>query len=248
MIDPPIALVMAGGDGTRMRDTHPDLPKPLVPVLGIPLLDLVVRRLVAAGIRDVRFALRHGATTIIEHVRTRPAFADIAVDFVVEHEPRGTIGSLAALARERRTVVVANGDLLSAIDVAALVARHRAAAAELTIATHDEHHRLRLGEVISDNNGVVHAYHEKPTKTFRISSGTYVFEPSVIDLIPDGEWTSMPALVQRAIGEGRRVVEFHHHSPWHDVNDGADLAHATAMLRDDPTAFGVSADELSATP
>ncbi len=240
LLDDVTALVMAGGLGTRMAGSQPSLPKPLVRVGGHALLDLSLRRLLAAGVRDIRLALRHEAAAIEAHVRALPDVPAGCVRFVVEPQPLGTIGAVSLLADVQRTLLVTNGDLLSGIDLRALGAFHRRRGAALSIATHDEHHRLRLGEVVSGPDDAVIEYVEKPVKSYRISSGTYVMQPEVMALAAPGEWLGFPELARRAIDAGLSVLECFHQEPWLDVNDEDDLQAAEALLANDPAAFGLT--------
>ncbi len=239
MTDEPIALVMAGGLGSRMARTDPNRPKPLVEVLGVSLLELTLHQVMRAKFTDVRIAVRHGASTIVESVRKNPRLRGRRFVFMVEREPLGTIGALRDLRDENRSVVVVNGDLVSGIDLRHMFEYHRSVAADLTIATHAEHHHLRLGEVIVGEHHRVRSYLEKPVKEYRISSGTYVFEPRVIHVFEQRDWTQIPDLVNQSIERGLDVVEYFHQRPWIDVNDAVDLASAREMLRNDPVAFGV---------
>ena len=206
----------------------------------MPLLELALRHLCAAGVRDVRVALRHEAPRIAEFLaRLAPSLPLERLDTILEDEPLGTIGAAHFLKGERRTVLAVNADLLSAIDLDLLVRHHREREAHLTIATHEEHHRLKLGEVVVAADGRVIDYLEKPVKSWRISSGTYAFEPEVLDLIQPGEWLGFPALARRAIEARLRVLEEPHDEPWLDVNDAADLERANALVAADPVAFGL---------
>jgi NDP-sugar pyrophosphorylase family protein len=234
----PIALVMAGGAGSRMARTTPLVPKPLVTVGGEPLILLTIRRLLAVGIDDIRVAVHHRGQEIIHELRRRRDLPQERIGFIVEEDPLGTIGALAELRGVDSDVLVQNGDLLSGIDLGALLRHHRDGAADLTVATHLEHHRLRLGEVVTDGDGTVLDYLEKPVKQFRISSGTNVIGPRCLELCPPCVFTPFPEFVREAVRRGRRVVEFHHDKPWIDVNDGADLRCAERMFEDDPVGFG----------
>jgi len=150
MPDQSVALIMAGGEGTRMAKTQPAVPKPLVDLGGIPLIEIMIRQLLNAGFVDIRLALRHKADMIIDHVKKLPDVDHKRLQFMVEKEPLGTIGSLAQLRELGRTVLVANGDLLSGMDLQRFVRFHRQEKADMTIATHTEYHRLKLGEVIQE--------------------------------------------------------------------------------------------------
>jgi mannose-1-phosphate guanylyltransferase len=235
-----VGLVLAGGLGTRMQPSQPATPKPLVEVGGVPLLEFALRRLCAAGVREVHVAVRHEAARIAEFLADlAPGLRLDRLEIIREDQPLGTIGAAYFLREERRTVLAVNADLVSAIDLGLLLCHHREHEAQLTIATHDEHHRLRLGEVVVAADGRVIDYLEKPVKSWRISSGTYAMEREVLQLIERPEWLAFPSLVRRALEAGLRVSEEHHADPWIDVNDAADLERANQLVAADPAAFGL---------
>ncbi len=238
------AVIMAGGEGRRMARTRPTVPKPLVKLGGIPLIEITVRQLIAAGVQDIHVALHHRADEIMDHLKRSCLFRRSALHFIVEPRPQGTIGALVELRNLGRTVLTANGDLLSGIDLRALLAFHRGAGADMTIPTHTERVRLKLGEVFSDTGNRVTGYVEKPVKEYRISSGIYCIEPRLIALLKRGEVLPFPDLVQRALAAGMVVMEHHHQEPWIDINDEDDLNTGYAMVARDPAAFGLDPDEL----
>src|SRR5262245_45344135 len=108
-----VALIMAGGLGTRMAAAQPVVPKPLVEVGGRSLIEIALRQGLRAGIRDVRLALRHQADRIAAHVRGLRGLPPYELGILLEDEPLGTIGALFDLKGVDRTVLVTNGDLLS---------------------------------------------------------------------------------------------------------------------------------------
>lgn len=241
----PVGLVMAGGRGSRMAPTHPDRPKPLVTVAGIPLLEINLRQLARLGVRTIHVAVHHQANAIVAWAKAHVHLPGVELRFLVEEAPRGTIGSLAELRESREPVLVTNGDLLSGIDLARLVMAHERQSADLTIATHDEHHRLRLGEVDVASDGVrVVGYREKPVKTWRISSGVYLWSPTALQRVPNSDWLTLPELANRFVADGLTVCAFHHEDAWFDVNDEADRLVAERMLRNDPVAFGLEPELL----
>lgn len=239
----PVALVMAGGRGTRMAATRAGVPKPLVRVGGLPLLEIGLRQLVRVGVRRIHIAVHHAAAAIMDWTAVHFRVPGVEVSFLVEERPRGTIGSLAELRDSREMVLVTNGDLLSGIDLGAMLAFQRREGAALTIATHTEYHRLKLGEVAVEGTRVV-AYHEKPVKAYRISSGVYLWAPVALQRVPSADWASFPDLVGRLIAAGVDVRAYHHDEAWLDVNDEADVALAEEMLRNDPVAFGLDRELL----
>jgi NDP-sugar pyrophosphorylase family protein len=244
MMHETVALIMAGGEGRRMARSQPGVPKALVEVSSYPLIVLAIRRLVEAGVRDIRVSVHHRAQEIIHELRRRQDVPQSGLEFIVEEEPLGTIGALADLRGTEANVLVQNADLLSGIDLRGMLTQHRERDARITIATHIEFHRLKLGEVLTRSRGEVVEYSEKPIKQYRISSGTYVVSPECLELCVPSLFTPLPDFVNLAIAGGHRVIEFHHDSPWIDVNDEKDLRQAQTMFDEDPVAFGVHPREL----
>lgn len=236
---------MAGGEGRRMARTRSDVPKPLVRLGGIPLIEITIRQLLAAGVRDIHVALHHRADEIMDQLKQSRCIDGNAIHFIVEPQPLGTIGALAELKDLDRTVLTANGDLLSGIDLRALVAFHRREGADMTIPTHTERTRLTLGEVFTGPGNRITDYVEKPIKEYRISSGIYIIEPRLIALVDKGEAVPFPELVQRALASGMRILEYHHQEPWLDINNEDDLTTGYAMLVKDPASFGLAPDEIT---
>jgi mannose-1-phosphate guanylyltransferase len=187
------AVVLVGGFGTRLRPLTNDVPKPMLPVLHRPMIVRLVDRLVPAGITDVVLALgfrpepfadafpggvHHGAT------------GDVRVHYAVEPEPLDTAGAIAFAARFAGvddTFVVANGDVVTDVDVAAIVARHRTFGTDATIHLTPVEDPSAFGVVECDADGIVERFVEKPapgeSASNLINAGTYVFEPAVLDLI-----------------------------------------------------------------
>jgi len=193
-----IAVVLVGGEGTRLRPLTYETPKAMLPVMNRPFLE-----------HQVEHLRKHGADRIVLACGYRPDairahFGD-ALEYVVEPEPLGTAGAIAHAARGfSETFVVANGDVLTDLDVTALVAFHRERGARMTIALHPVDDPSRYGVVVTDSEGAVTAFVEKPAPgtiaANTINAGTYVVEPDVLELIPEGravsvEYEVFPALV-----------------------------------------------------
>lgn len=221
------ALILAGGRGQRMQT---EVPKPLVVVAGRSLVEHNVMRAWQAGAREVFVAIHHRADEVATQLECNLGGV-VDLRFVHEPMPLGTIGALGLLPSlgAALTVMSANGDLLSAIDLRALVAAHHAANDDATVTTHVERHQLALGEVNSDEDGRICAYHEKPIKEYRISSGTNVFGPRMIELLDGRTSIGVPDLIQRALARGLILREYHHDHAWIDVNDVADIGTADQL-------------------
>jgi mannose-1-phosphate guanylyltransferase len=200
------AVVLVGGFGTRLRPLTLSVPKPMLPVVDRPIVEWVVGGLAAAGIDEVVLALGF-RPDVFQEAYPDDTCAGVRLRYAVESEPLDTAGAIrfAALDAgiEERFVVV-NGDVLTDLDVRALLDFHAGHGAEGTIALHKVEDPSAFGVVPTDETGKVLAFVEKPPRdeapTDLINAGTYVLEPSVLDRIPDGRRVSIeretfPAMV-----------------------------------------------------
>jgi NDP-mannose synthase len=235
-----VALIMAGGRGERMRASGSAVPKPLVPVCGVPLLERNLMMLLEAGFRDIYVAVSQQLPEVGRFVEARGAAlgasANASVRCLTESQPLGNIGAAAELGGLSRPVLVVFADNLIAFDLAGLLAHHVRSKAALTVATHLEPFRIPFGEVrIVD--GRITAYLEKPERWIPVSSGTYVLDPEAVALLPRGQRADVAWLVERLLARGSLVVSFPHESCWIDVNDAASLRRAEELVAAWPGVF-----------
>jgi NDP-sugar pyrophosphorylase family protein len=223
-------VVQAGGRGSRMGESSREIPKPLLEVAGVPMVERVVRRMAAAGIDSITIIVNWLGGRIQEHFA---GLDDIKAEvaFFHEEQPLGTIGALSLLPRDPRLVVWSNGDLVSDLDFRRFVAIHRRRAAALTLASHYETTRLQLGELSVAGDAVLD-YLEKPEKRYLICSGMAVIDPELIALLVGGEPAGLPDLVQRTIAAGHRVEHWEHGALWFDVNTPRALVEVERVLRE----------------
>jgi mannose-1-phosphate guanylyltransferase len=207
------AVVLVGGFGTRLRPLTNDVPKPMLPVLHRPMIERLVERLASGGVTDVVLALGFKPEPFAEafpHGR----HGDVRVHYAVEPEPLDTAGAIAFAARACDVTdrfVVANGDIVSDLDVAALVGwhadRHRRFGVEATIHLTPVDDPSAFGVVEVDGDGLVDRFIEKPapgtTESSLINAGTYVLEPGVVDLVEPGRRMSIERAVFPQLAAGR---------------------------------------------
>jgi mannose-1-phosphate guanylyltransferase len=196
-----IAVILVGGEGTRLRPLTERMPKPMVPIANRPFLEHQIEHLEWHGITDVVLSCGYLPHQIRAHFGDR-------LTYVVEDHPLGTGGAIENAARGiPDTFLVCNGDVLTDLDVTALVAFHRERGAQATIALHPVDDPSRYGLVRTDERGAVEAFIEKPppgeADVNTINAGTYVMEPGVLRLIPPGEKVSVEREVfPRLVGDG----------------------------------------------
>jgi NDP-sugar pyrophosphorylase family protein len=219
------ALVQAGGKGLRLRPATLDRPKPMLPVAGMPMVERLLRQLVAAGIARITVITGYRGDVVREHLAGRADLAAAAeIDFFAEPEPLGNVGALGRIAIERPLALLAFGDLVTDLDFAELIRRHHLLGTDVLLASHDEEHRLQLGELVVEGQRVV-GYQEKPLKQFLICSGIGVLRREVLATIPtDGTSCGISDLITAALARGHSVAHWRHGAFWMDINSPESLA------------------------
>jgi dTDP-glucose pyrophosphorylase/CBS domain-containing protein len=218
------ALIMAGGKGTRLGHLTKNLPKPMLPVGGRPLLELIIGQLQRAGIKRVSIATHYLGDKIKEHFRDgQPQGLDL--QFINEEKPLGTAGALGLLAKSAEPLLVINGDIFSGVDFRAMLAYHQEHKAELTVAVCRYDFKVPYG-VIDLKGTRVSKVEEKPSLSFFVNAGIYLMEPSVLDRVPRGRRLEMTDLIQYMLKEGVSVVGFPVLEYWLDVGQMADFEKA----------------------
>ncbi len=185
------ALILAGGEGTRLRPLTIHTPKPIVPLANRPFLFYQIALLKRAGITDITLSLSYQPNKI-EGVFGDGEELGLRIRYVVEATPMGTAGAYKySQERLNQTTIVFNGDILTDINIAELVARHREKKAAATIALAPVENPSAYGLVETDSDGRVRRFVEKPKSEEitcnTINAGIYVLEPGVFKYIPAGE-------------------------------------------------------------
>ncbi len=223
---PARAIVMAGGEGKRLRPLTDTTPKPLLRVGGKPLLEILIERLRESGVTETLVAVHHKADMIRQHLGDGTRLG-VRVEYVEEPEPLGTMGSLT-LVRDRldAPVLVVNGDILTKCDFRAMWEFHRAQrGAAMTVGVSLHQVDIPYGEFTLRGTRVL-AIQEKPRKEFPVSAGIYVVEPSAIDLVPRGRYVDAPDLIRLLLEHGRHVAAYLIREYWLDVGHLHDLEKA----------------------
>lgn len=228
------AVVLVGGQGTRLRPLTLSAPKPMLPTAGVPFLTHLLSRIAAAGIKHVVMGTSYKAE-VFEAEFGDGSKLGLDIEYVTETEALGTGGAIANVAGKLRydTAMVFNGDVLSAVDLNALLESHDERDADVTL------HLVRVGDprafgcVPTDGDGRVTAFLEKTQDppTDQINAGCYVFKRAIIEQIPRGrplsvERETFPGLLAR----GLRVCGYVDASYWRDMGTPEDFVRCSADL------------------
>ena len=237
------AVILVGGFGTRLRPLTRDIPKQMLPVVDRPIIEHVVAHLAGHGVTRVVLSLGFRPEAFADAYPDGTC-AGLPLHYAVEPEPLDTAGAVRFAALEAGigagtgtgtgtgtgpgsgsegcdTFLVLNGDVLTDLDIGAMVASHRAAGAEATLALTEVDDPSRYGVVPTDAEGRVVGFVEKPDAESApsrwINAGTYVLEPSILDRIPDGRPVSIEREVFPAMATERRLHAVRSDAYWIDT-------------------------------
>lgn len=220
-----LMVIMAGGQGVRLRPHTENCPKPLLPVGGKPMLEHIIERARAEGFRRFVLAVHFLANMIEDHFGDGSRW-QVQIDYLREEAPLGTAGAISLLSpRPDAPFLVSNGDVLTDIRYGELLDFHCAygAAATMAVRLHEWQHPF----------GVVHTkgvdiigFEEKPVSRNHINAGVYVLDPRALDVLSEGEHCDMPTLFSRLQERSARTIVYPMHEPWLDVGQSKDYEQA----------------------
>lgn len=213
---PNLMVIMAGGQGTRLRPHTENCPKPLLPVGGKPMLEHIIERAKVEGFQHFVLAI-HYLGSMIENYFGDGSRWQVQIDYLREESPLGTAGAIGLLnPRPEPPFLVTNGDVLTDIRYGELLDFHcrHGAVATMAVRLHEWQHPF----------GVVHTkgvdiigFEEKPIARSHINAGIYVLEPSALNVLGAGEHCDMPTLFSRLQESTARTIAYPMHEPWLDI-------------------------------
>jgi len=232
------AVILAGGKGSRLRPFTIAIPKPLVPIGDIPIIEILIRQLQRQGFERITISVGHLASLIRAFCGNGEAWK-IPIDYIYEDQPLGTIGCLGLiedLARQDRLLVV-NGDTLTDLNMAEVWRGHDSKDA-VTVCASQRSVEIDFGVLETDGRGYLAHYTEKPTQLYRVSMGVNVISSwAVPRYIPKGQHLDTPEFVHRLIRDRQGVRVFDTPAYWLDLGRVKDLETGMADFEANPQRF-----------
>lgn len=220
-------VILAGGKGTRLRPYTMVLPKPLVPVGEMPILEIVIRQLAAQGFRRLTIAVGHLAELIQSFFGDGSKWG-VSIEYSIEDKPLSTIAPLKLIEGLEGDFLVMNGDLLTDLDFRQLLDFHRRQKAALTVAACRREVTIDFGVLETERAHRIVGFQEKPTVGHLVSMGVYVLNERVLPRIPAGRPFGFDHLVLALLRARERVVAFPHNGYWLDIGRPDDYERAVA--------------------
>ncbi|MDI6757001.1 MAG: sugar phosphate nucleotidyltransferase [Endomicrobiia bacterium] len=222
------AIILAGGKGSRLRPYTTVIPKPLMPVGNVPVLEIIIRSLKKCGFGDIVISTGYLAGLI------RAYFGDggkwgVKIRYVNETKPLNTAGALNLVGKTDANFLVMNGDILADLDFGAFLMRHEKSGAAASVCVTKRKAVIEYGIVEPDENWLLASYSEKPSRNFFVSTGIYALKRGAVSHIARGEALGMPDLLLRLKKKGLRVACVPHKGFWLDIGRHEDYQKATEL-------------------
>lgn len=219
------AVILAGGKGSRLAPYTKVIPKPLMPIGDMPILEVLLHQIKRAGVDEAILSVGHMAS-LLRAFFQEGEHMGMQIRYSYENTPLGTAGPLAMIAGLDDTFFVMNGDVLTTLDFSELVRFHQESKAVVTIAMYNREVKIDLGVLQLNGGNEIVGYIEKPSYSYQVSMGVYVFEPAVLKYIPQGQYFDFPTLILRLLDAGERVVGYPFGGYWQDLGRPDDYEQA----------------------
>ena len=225
------AVIQAGGLGTRLRPYTLVLPKPLMPVSGTPVIEMLLKWLRRNGV-DESYITTGYLGHLIKALCGDGSQWDLAISYSEEPEPLGTVGALTLLEYKLDdTFLVLNGDLITDLNINEFRNFHKSHGGMLTVGVTNKTVNVDLG-VLDIDNSVVTGFHEKPTLNYTVSMGIYFMQPEILEFIPKGVPFGMDNLIHAMLDKGEKVHVFKHDGMWMDIGRPEDFESAQDVFEE----------------
>jgi NDP-mannose synthase len=210
------AVILAGGKGKRLEPYSTILPKPLLPIGGLPILEVIIRQLKSYGLKDLVLACGYLGNLIETYFGDGKRFG-VKINYNFETKPLGTVGVLPFIRELNRTFLVMNGDILTTLDFSKFLKYHKARDSLATIAVRPREMMVDFG--VAEFNDLKHLvkYIEKPTLKYTVSMGIYTFEPEIVNFIPQGRKLDFPDLMNILLKKRKRISVYDSNDFWLDL-------------------------------
>lgn len=203
LTDVPV-VIMAGGKGTRLYPYTKVLPKPLIPIGDVPIMERIMDRFMDYGVRDFYATVNYRKNMIKSYFSE--SLTDCQIQYVEEDKPLGTAGSLSLIEEKfQQPFIVTNCDILINANYENIYQYHQESENELTIITALKNIVVPYGVVHSRENGIIESMEEKPKISYFINTGMYILNQDLLDEIPKDTFFHMTDLANKLLAEGRKV-------------------------------------------
>lgn len=224
-------VILAGGRGTRLKPYTTVFPKPLMPVDGVPILEILIRQLVKQGATHITMTLGHLAKLIEVYFGNGATFG-IKIDYSHEPFPLGTMGPLKLIKNLPENFLVLNGDILTDLSFSRFFGNHCEGKNPFSISSYRREINSDFGVLETNGKSELVNFREKPKVPFQVSMGIYAMRREVVELIPDNRSFGFDELMLKLLSLGKAPHIYPHNGFWLDIGRPEDFEQAQVVVGD----------------
>jgi NDP-sugar pyrophosphorylase family protein len=225
------AIILAGGKGTRLTPYTTVFPKPLMPIDGMPILEVIVKQLAHFHIEELIFTVSQESEPLLSAYFGDGSRYGVNISYSKEEKPLGTAGPLSLIPDLPETFLVMNGDILTTLNYQKLIQYHRRQRGMVTIAMNQKRIQLELGVMELSHGHRLTQYIEKPTLSYSVSMGVYIFQKEVLKWVPRRGYLDFPELIQKLLRKGEKVFCYPSNDFWLDIGRHEDYGEAQRIFQ-----------------
>lgn len=230
------AVILAGGEGRRLRPYTVVIPKPLMPIGKYPVLEVIVRQLVSCGFDHITMAVNHQAEIIKAFFNSGEKWG-VRIDYSLENKPLGTMGPLKLIRDLKGHFLVMNGDVLTDLNFVKFYDYHVEKNHFFTVSTCKRELRSEFGVLEINKNGLLSKFQEKPIFKFDVSMGIYMLSKEALEYIPHGQAYGFDQLMMHLIESNIPVHGKQHQGFWLDIGRPDDYLEAQEVFEQNSSMF-----------
>jgi len=224
------AIIMAGGLGQRLMPLTSEMPKPMLSIGDVPLLEHIIKQLKKSGINKIYISTHYKSEIIKDYFNNGSSFG-VEIEYLQEEKPMGTAGVLGLLPVPSTPLLIMNGDILTQVDFRSMLKYHQEANAQITLSVRMYDFQVPYGVVTCEGSSVRKLL-EKPKYSLLINAGIYIINPTVYKYIPRGESFNMTDLIQWLLDANEKIINFPIVEYWLDIGKHSDYKQAQNDYRE----------------
>lgn len=220
-------VLMAGGQGTRLRPLTKKLPKPMIKVGEKPIIETIINNFSKQGFDNFYISVNYMADVIKDYLKDGSDL-DVTINYLEEDTPLGTAGALSMLPPQKDPIIVMNGDLLSKVDFSKLINHHNQKGVLATMCVRKYMNNIPYGVIDFDEDFFIHRLEEKPERIHFVNAGIYALSPEVLSTIPKTGGYDMTQIFEQLVAEKKPAAAFPVKDYWVDIGQHEDLQQAVS--------------------
>jgi len=225
------AVIMAGGDGVRLRPLTNDTPKPMLKVGYKPIIERNVDRLIKFGMDNITISLRYLGEKISDYFGDGSS-KDVKINYVKEENPLGTLGAVGLIEKfSHKYVLMINSDILTTLDFSLFLEDFIDKEADMSVVTIPYYVKIPYGILETDNLSNINGLKEKPQYTYFSNGGIYLFRKELLEQIKPGTRIDVTDFMQTAIDKGKKVISYPFRGYWLDIGSHEEFINAQSAIK-----------------